>query len=35
VSVIRSEVALGERGAELLEPLGFEAETRRYGLYRE
>ena len=33
--VIRSEVPLGEPGGELLEALGFAAETVRYGLYRE
>jgi ribosomal protein S18 acetylase RimI-like enzyme len=33
VQVIRSEVALDEPGAELLESLGFEAETTRFGLY--
>jgi hypothetical protein len=32
--VIRSEVPLDEPGGELLEALGFEAETVRYGLYR-
>jgi hypothetical protein len=31
--VIRSEVPLGEPGGELLEALGFEPETVRYGLY--
>jgi hypothetical protein len=33
VSVIRADIALGERGAELLESLGFQAEATRYGLY--
>ena len=32
--VIRSEVPLDEPGGELLEALGFEAETVRYGLHR-
>lgn len=31
--VIRSEVPLDEPGGELLESLGFEPETTRYGLY--
>jgi hypothetical protein len=31
--VIRSDVALDEPGAELLEALGFEAEATRFGLY--
>ena len=34
VHVIRSEVALDEPGAELLESLGFAAEATRFGLYR-
>jgi hypothetical protein len=35
VFVIRSDVALDEPGAELLEALGFEPEATRFGLYRE
>jgi hypothetical protein len=35
VFVIRSEVPLDEPGAELLESLGFERETTRFGLYRD
>jgi hypothetical protein len=35
VFVIRTEVALDEPGAELLESLGFEAEATRFGLYRD
>jgi hypothetical protein len=35
VFVIRSEVPLDEPGGELLEGLGFAAETTRYGLYRD
>jgi hypothetical protein len=31
--VIRSDIPLGEPGAELLESLGFEPETTRFGLY--
>jgi hypothetical protein len=34
VFVIRTEVELGE-SAEVVESLGFEAETTRFGLYRE
>lgn len=34
VFVIRTELELGE-SAEVVEALGFEAETTRYGLYRE
>lgn len=33
--VIRSEVPLDEPGGELLEALGFEPESVRYGLYRD
>jgi hypothetical protein len=35
VHVIRAEVALDEPGADLLTSLGFEAETTRFGLYRD
>lgn len=35
VFVIRTEVAHGEPGAELLRELGFAAEATRFGLYRE
>ena len=35
VFVIRAEVALDEPGAELLTSLGFQAETTRFGLYRD
>jgi len=35
VFVIRSWVASGEPGAEVLESLGFEAEATRFGLYRD
>jgi hypothetical protein len=35
VFVIRSEVPLDEPGAEVLESIGFQAETTRFGLYRE
>jgi hypothetical protein len=35
VGVIRSDVALDEPGAELLQELGFEPEATRFGLYRE
>jgi hypothetical protein len=35
VFVIRSEVSLDEPGGELLESLGFQAETTRFGLYRD
>jgi predicted N-acetyltransferase YhbS len=34
-AVIRSDVPLDEQGGELLEALGFEPETVRYGLYRD
>lgn len=34
VSVIRTELDLGE-SAEVVESLGFQAETTRYGRYRE
>jgi hypothetical protein len=34
VFVIRAEVALDEPGAALLQELGFEPETTRFGLYR-
>jgi hypothetical protein len=32
-TAVASEVPLGEPGGELLEALGFEPETVRYGLY--
>jgi hypothetical protein len=35
VHVVRAEVDLDEPGAELLESIGFERETIRFGLYRE
>jgi hypothetical protein len=35
VFVIRSDVPLDEPGAELLESLGFERESTRFGLYRD
>jgi hypothetical protein len=35
VFVIRAEVALDEPGGELLQALGFQPETTRFGLYRD